>query len=300
MNMVLTLVVKANNPDLLNKCLEASRSALRGQSGIYALDISELASDQAIDLIFESAETLENLKAVAAKALAGLSVDWALQRNSNRRKKLLLADMDSTMITVECIDELADFAGLKGKVSAITEAAMRGELDFESALKERVALLKGMNIDTLDQCFSERIKLSDGAKNLLVTMSAHNAYSALVSGGFTFFTEKVAAILGFSMNKANILGIEGNQLTGEVILPICDANTKEETLQSLKVEHNLTTDDIIAVGDGANDIPMLKAAGLGVAYRAKPIAQQAADASINYTDLTSLLFFQGFKSNEFM
>ncbi len=299
MNMVLTLVVKPNNSDLLNKCIDVCRSALQEHVTNNELNPNELSTGQAIDLNFTSLETLEKLKVTVTKTLTDFPVDWALQPQSNRKKTLLIADMDSTMITVECIDELADFAGLKDKVSAITEAAMRGELDFKSALIERVALLKGMNTEILDQCFAERITVSTGAKTLLSTMSKNGAYSALVSGGFTFFTDKVANELGFSMNKANILGIENGQLTGKVIPPICDAHTKEETLRTLKAKHGLNTDDVIAVGDGANDIPMLNAAGLGVAYHAKPLAQAAANACINHTTLETLLFFQGYKRSHF-
>ncbi|UTW54424.1 phosphoserine phosphatase SerB [Kordiimonas sp. SCSIO 12610] len=300
MNMVLTLVVNPNNSDILNKAIALSQELLNNHYNINDIDHSILSEDEAIDLAFEVNEgDGPSIKSTLTETLSSYPIDWALQNTADRKKKLLLADMDSTMITVECIDELADFASLKDKVSAITEAAMRGELDFQDALRERVALLKGLNTDVLDRCFAERITVSDGAETALSTMSGAGAYSALVSGGFTFFTEKVANKLGFSMHRANILGINDSTLTGEVIPPICDASTKEETLKELQSQQNLSVSDIIAVGDGANDIPMLNAAGLGVAYKAKPVAQEAADACINHTSLETLLFFQGFTRSSF-
>lgn len=300
MNMVLTLVVKPNNSDLLNNCISACTEQLQKQLQVTSPETMFLSEGEAIDLHFPIEETtIDDLKPIIADQLKEFPVDWALQQVSGRQKKLLLADMDSTMITVECIDELADFANIKDKVAAITEAAMRGELDFQTALIERVALLKGLDTSVLEQCYDERIKITPGAETLLATMAHSGAYSALVSGGFTFFTNKVASKLGFSIDKANVLGIEAGKLTGTVLPPICDANTKEETLKRLQTEQALKQQDIIAVGDGANDIPMLKAAGLGVAYRAKPLAQAAADASINHTDLTTLLFFQGYSRSDF-
>lgn len=211
-----------------------------------------------------------------------------------RRKSLLIADMDSTMISCECIDELADYAGLKPQVAAITEAAMRGELDFAEALKARVALLKGLPVATLDECRRDRVRLTPGAQTLVRTMAANGAHTLLVSGGFTAFTAPVAAEIGFAAQKANILLTENEHLTGEVAQPIVDAATKRQSLLSAGIPLDAT----LAVGDGANDIPMLEAASLGVAFHAKPKAAQAADAHIRHSDLTALLWAQGYTRAE--
>ncbi|UTW57875.1 phosphoserine phosphatase SerB [Kordiimonas sp. SCSIO 12603] len=258
-----------------------------------------LSENRAMDLIFETKDhrrTREMLTPALTK-IEGL--DWALQAAKKRKKKLLLADMDSTIITVECIDELADFVGLKDKVSEITESAMRGELDFEEALKERVALLKGLTASQLDECYEDRIELMGGARTLIQTVKANGGYAALVSGGFTFFTEKVAERVGFDMTRANVLEIADDQLTGMVVPPICGAQTKLDTLNELAEKLELEQRDIIAVGDGANDIPMLEAAGLGVAYHAKPKTRAAARAAVTYNDLTALLYFQGYSDADF-
>ncbi|WP_417450788.1 phosphoserine phosphatase SerB [Kordiimonas sp.] len=227
-------------------------------------------------------------------------LDWCLQAAEGRRKKLILADMDSTMITVECIDELADFIGLKDKVAAITEAAMRGELDFEGALTERVALLKGLPLLDLERCYNDRIRLMGGARVLVQTMKKHGSHAVLVSGGFTYFTEKVAAEVGFDVHRANVLEFDGDSLSGTVRQPICGAQTKLDTLVEFKSKLGLEVHDILAVGDGANDIPMIEAAGLGVAYRAKPKTRDAAAAAVSHGDLTSLLYFQGYRDAEFV
>ncbi|MBC7519617.1 MAG: phosphoserine phosphatase SerB [Sandarakinorhabdus sp.] len=207
-----------------------------------------------------------------------------------RRKALLIADMDSTMITCECIDELADYAGLKAQVAAVTEAAMRGDLDFEAALDARVALLAGMDAAVLDQCRRERVRLMPGAQTLVRTMVAHGAHTLLVSGGFTAFTVPVSAEIGFAAQHANTLVIENGRLTGKVARPIVDAATKRAQLLGAGVPLPAT----LAVGDGANDIPMLQAAGLGIAYHAKPRAAAAADAAVRHGDLTVLLRAQGY------
>jgi phosphoserine phosphatase len=207
-----------------------------------------------------------------------------------RRKSLLIADMDSTMIQCECIDELADYAGLKAEVAAITEAAMRGDLDFEAALDARVALLAGMDAAVLDECRRERVRLMPGAQTLVRTMAANGAHTLLVSGGFTAFTAPVAAEIGFAAQHANTLLIENGRLTGKVARPIVDASVKRAQLLAAGVPLPAT----LAVGDGANDIPMLEAAGLGIAYHAKPRAAAAADAAVRHGDLTVLLRAQGY------
>jgi len=294
MDIALTLVI---NPAMDCSIETAVQTSLVILEGCDAKD-SLLSDGKAVDLIFNYTNLSEanTLLADTLNKLEGL--DWCLQPAENRKKKLLLADMDSTMIPVECIDELADFVGLKEKVSAITEAAMRGELNFESALTERVALLAGLAEEKLAACYNDRISIMTGARALIQTMKENGAYTALVSGGFTYFTEKVAATIGFDMNHANILELENGALTGNVILPICGANTKLETLQRLATENGLEKADIIAVGDGANDIPMIEAAGLGVAYHAKPKTRAAATAAVRYGDLTSLLYFQGYTDSQ--
>lgn len=296
MDIALTLVV---NPDY-DTSMEKVESAVADTLAGTTIKAQALSSGTAKDFLFNHTElaTVEEALTPILNDMAGL--DWCLQPAGGRKKMMILADMDSTMITVECIDELADFIGMKQKVSEITEAAMRGELDFEGALKERVALLAGLGTDKLEQCYSERIKLMPGATTLVRTMTANGAYAALVSGGFTFFTNRVAEAVGFNMNHANVLETESGALTGKVVEPICGAATKLETLQRLAKEHSLTKDEILAVGDGANDIPMIQAAGLGIAYHAKPKTRATAHAAVTYGDLTTLLYFQGYRDVDFV
>jgi len=242
---------------------------------------------------------------VPESAAAGLAdlfeeypVDWLLSPRPPSPSKLFLADMDSTMITVECIDELADYAGLKAEVSAVTEAAMRGELDFEAALNKRVALLEGLKTSVLEECFRDKVHFSPGAKTAVQTMCAQGSYCALVSGGFTFFTQRVADALGFHEHRANTLEERGGLLTGKVLPPISNASTKLNALNEHRARLGLEDEESLAVGDGANDIPMLQAAGLGVAYRAKPKTKAAVDCAIDHTDLTTLLYFQGIAQDQ--
>jgi phosphoserine phosphatase len=232
--------------------------------------------------------------------IAAAPVDIIVQPAAHRRKRLLIADMDSTIIGQECIDELADFAGLKAEISAITERAMRGELDFEAALKTRVAMLKGLADSTLDEAFRTRIKLNPGAMTLVQTMNKFGATTVLVSGGFTYFVERVSAITGFSRFQANELLLSGGMLTGAVKLPILGRQAKEAALRAIAAEMSAPLEETLAVGDGANDLDMIGAAGLGVAYRAKPKVAAAADASIVHGDLTALLYAQGIARSEFV
>jgi phosphoserine phosphatase len=227
------------------------------------------------------------------EALALPAVDLFVQPEAHRAKKLLIADMDSTMITVECIDELADYAGIKPQIASVTEAAMRGELDFAAALDARVALLKGLPAATIDQCHDERVRLMAGARTLVRTMRARGARCVLVSGGFTAFADRVGEAIGFDRVVANELVIEDGVLAGTVAKPIVDSDTKLTTLRSEATAHGLSLDECLAVGDGANDIPMIEAAGLGVAYHAKPKTEAAADAAVRHGDLTALLYAQG-------
>jgi len=231
--------------------------------------------------------------AAARAALEGLvpATDVVVQPSEGREKRLLIADMDSTMITVECIDELADYAGIKAQVAAVTEAAMRGELDFEGALDARVALLAGLDEGAIDRCLAERVTIMPGAKALVRTMRARGARCVLVSGGFTRFAEPVGAEIGFDRVIANRLLVEGGTLTGAVARPIVGAATKEATLR--EEAGALPLARTLAVGDGANDLPMIRAAGLGVAYHAKPVVAAAAAARIEHGDLSALLWAQG-------
>ncbi|WP_162247210.1 MULTISPECIES: phosphoserine phosphatase SerB [unclassified Caulobacter] len=229
-----------------------------------------------------------------------LPVDFAVQPVENRRKRLLIADMDSTIINVECLDELADFAGVKEQVSEITERAMRGELAFEGALRERVGMLKGLGVEALRTCYDQRVRLNPGAEILVRTMARNGARCALVSGGFTFFTSRVAEAAGFHLNRANTLIELDGVLTGHVGDPILGKEAKLAALQEETAALGLTPADALAVGDGANDLAMIEAAGLGVAYRAKPIVAAEADAKVDHTDLTTLLYFQGYKIEEFV
>ncbi|MBX3561698.1 MAG: phosphoserine phosphatase SerB [Sphingomonas sp.] len=238
----------------------------------------------------------------ARRALEGLigGVDVIVQPAARRRKRLIVADMDSTMITVECIDELADYAGLKAEVAEVTERAMRGELDFAAALDARVALLKGMDAAVIDRCRTERVRLMPGARTLVRTMKANGAHALLVSGGFTRFAGPVAEEIGFDEAIANVLEIDGDRLAGTVTRPIVGAAAKREALIGTAVRLGLAPEESLAVGDGANDIPMIEAAGLGVAYRAKPVVAAAADARIEANDLTALLYTQGYARKDWV
>ncbi|ONF97436.1 phosphoserine phosphatase SerB [Sphingomonas jeddahensis] len=238
----------------------------------------------------------------ARQALEGAldRVDVVVQPLAGREKRLLVADMDSTMITVECIDELADYAGIKPQIAEITEAAMRGELDFAAALDARVALLKDLGADAIDRCRAERVKLMPGAVTLVRTMRARGATSILVSGGFTAFADAVGEEIGFNRVIANRLEVKDGKLAGTVIKPIVDSATKERTLREARVELGLAEEATLAVGDGANDLAMINIAGLGVAYHAKPIVAAAAGARIDHNDLTALLWAQGLPRREWV
>ena len=233
----------------------------------------------------------------ARTALEGalMRTDVVVQPTATRRKALIVADMDSTMITVECIDELADYAGIKAQVAAVTEAAMRGELDFEGALDARVALLAGLDEAVIAQCLAERVRIMPGAKALVGTMRANGAEAVLVSGGFTRFADPVAADIGFDRAIANVLLLEDGRLTGKVAKPIVGSATKEDTLLAAIAARGIDPALSLAVGDGANDLAMIRRAGLGVAYHAKPIVAAAAGARVDHGDLSALLYAQGYR-----
>lgn len=232
----------------------------------------------------------------ARKAMSALggAVDVIVQPEAGRAKALFVADMDSTMITVECLDELADYAGFKPQVSAITERAMRGELNFVEALDERVALLATMDANIVTRCHEERIAFSPGATTLVRTMRAHGTHCVLVSGGFTLFADRVAAEIGFDRVIANRLEIESGRLTGRVVRPIVDSTMKEQVLREESEQRDLQLSETMAIGDGANDRAMVEQSGLGVAYRGKPTLRGMADARIDHGDLTALLYAQGY------
>jgi len=240
------------------------------------------------------------VRKLATDALAHHATDFAAQPLACRRKRLLVADMDSTIINVECLDELADFAGLKAEISAITERAMRGELEFESALRERVGMLKGLSLDALQQAYDQRVRLNPGARTLVRTMAESGARCLLVSGGFTFFTSRVAKAAGFHEDRANALIDDGAALTGKVGEPILGREAKLAALEGEAATLGVPLDQTLAIGDGANDLAMIEAAGLGVAYRAKPIVAALADAKVDHADLTALLYFQGYRASQFV
>lgn len=235
----------------------------------------------------------DRLPVHSAIAALNLPLDFAVQDVANRDKRLLVADMDSTMITIECIDELADYAGIKPQIAEVTERAMRGELDFSAALTERVALLKGLDDGVIDICRAERVRLTPGAKTLVKTLRSRGAHAVLVSGGFTRFAEPVGEEIGFNRAIANVLGIEGGKLTGTVGVPIVDAERKRTELIAHADALGIAIEETLAIGDGANDIPMIEAAGLGIAFHAKEKARAAADAAISQGDLTAVLYMLG-------
>ncbi|WP_438276434.1 phosphoserine phosphatase SerB [Nitrobacter sp.] len=295
MSLVATLICNPANPALDSTVLDGARAIL-GNAG----PAHWLWDEVAADIPFESEETIPAIVQRLREARADLPIDVVVQPQLGRRKKLFLADMDSTMIGQECIDELADFAGLKAHVAAITERAMLGEMKFEDALRERVALLKGLPVTVVDDVLAQRITPTPGGRELVMTMRANGAYTCLISGGFTLFTEAVAPMIGFQENRGNTLLIEYGKLSGKAAEPIVGREAKLATLVELREAFDLDNVDTLAVGDGANDLGMIQNAGLGVAYHAKPAVAAAAAARIDHGDLTALLYAQGYRREEFV
>jgi phosphoserine phosphatase len=274
--------------------VEQARSFLAGAGVPHQL------GPNATDIPF-SPEKARDQRALS-KSLRELAndIDVVLQPAADRRKKLFLADMDSTMIGQECIDELADYVGLKEHVAAITERAMRGDIAFEPALRERVALFKGLPIKVIDEVIDQHIRLRPGGRTLVATMRASGAFTCMVSGGFTLFTSRIAAMIGFDETHANELALDGDKLAGTVVEPVFGRDAKRATLVSLRTRLKLRNHETLVAGDGANDLDMILEAGLGIAYHAKPKVAAAAPARIDHGDLTALLYVQGYHQKEFV
>ena len=286
MNFVTTIVARRDAISLTPALINHIRNTLHGAPPVV------LAEAEAIDIPLSTPPSPALLHA----ALDGKPIDTITVKSRGRRKALLLADMDSTIVTGETLDELASFAGIGERIAAITQRAMNGELDFKEALRERVAMLKGLNLDALEKAW-QRMRLTPGAQALVATMRARGALTALVSGGFAFFTGKVADQVGFDLHRSNRLLDDGVMLTGKVQEPILDRDSKLAALRELAEQRGVKLGATLAVGDGANDLDMLLAAGLGVAFHAKPIVAQAAKARVDHADLRALLFAQGYSAS---
>jgi phosphoserine phosphatase len=301
MTHVATLIASRAQP--IASALAAKAAAVLPGAGA----VTWLNPGIALDIPFtppaedDNRDTARGAAAMLTALRGGAPVDIVVQKAASRRKRLLLADMDSTMIGQECLDELADYVGQKPRVAAITERAMRGEIAFAPALRERVALLAGLPIATIDEVIAKRISLTPGGTALVHTMARNGAHTCLISGGFTLFTEKIAALIGFAENHANrlIVGPDG-RLTGGVAEPVLGRDAKLTTLMELCKRLAIAAEETLAVGDGANDLLMVEAAGLGIAYHAKPVLAEAAAARIDHADLTALLYAQGYRREEFV
>ena len=295
---ILTLIANPEKVKLATPLVKGAVDLCRA-AGFTVSEPEWLAPEIACDFYLTAPKDPPNALFASMLADALRLADVVVQPESTtRKKKLLLSDMDSTIIQQECIDELADMAGLREQVSVITERAMQGELDFKAALTERVMLLKGLPTEALERVYKERIKLMPGAKELVATMKANGARCVLVSGGFTYFTSRVRDAVGFDSDRANLLDVADGKLTGEVVPPILDKDAKLQSLKEHMFQLDLPKELTLAIGDGANDLPMIEAAGLGVAYHAKPVVRAKANASLNHADLTGVLYMQGYKKSE--
>jgi phosphoserine phosphatase len=295
MLVVLTLV--APNLDSLEEVIPHTLEAMAGVG--CTIKDSDILGDGAADFVVDHGDPAV-IRRAAESALARHPIDICAQPLAHRRKRLLVADMDSTIIDRECLDELAAFAGVGAEVQAITERAMRGEVEFAPALRERVAMLEGLAESELERCYAERINLNPGARTLVRTMAANGARCVLVSGGFDVFTHKVAGEAGFHLDRSNRLVAANGRLTGAVEEPVLGREAKLDALIEEAAAAGVDLIDTLAVGDGANDLDMIRAAGLGVAYRAKPIVAAEADARVDHADLTALLYFQGYSAVDFV
>jgi len=289
-----TLVVTPENSAIIDDYIQKALHIC----GATADSVTVLDHGRAADIDFLAAADMKTIYRDLCAALP--QCDLAVQKRPRAPIRLFLADMDSTMIREECIDELADFVGKRAEISAVTARAMRGELAFEEALRARVGELVGLSEDQLEACYRDRITLMEGGETLLQTLKSRGIKCLLVSGGFTFFTARVAARLGFDDHKSNQLEIDGGALTGRVIPPICGADTKLAVLNQHRRDMGIDTHEIMAIGDGANDIPMLQAAGLGIAHHGKPKTAEAVCACIRTGDLTSALYFMGLRADQFV
>jgi phosphoserine phosphatase len=296
MTHIATLIADPAGPPFGDDILARARAALPEAGDAAWLDPG-IAAD--IPFIAPAGIDQRELAGTVRDAIGGAAFDLVVQPLAHRRKALLVADMDSTMIGQECIDELADLVGLKAHVSAITERAMRGEIAFAPALRERVALLKGLPESVVEDVIRDRITLTPGARVLIETMKANGAHTCLVSGGFSLFTQRIAAMIGFDESHANTLVIEDGRMTGKVDEPVLGREAKLDTLLELARHLRLPLERTLAVGDGANDLAMIGRAGLGVAYHAKPAVAAAAHARIDHGDLTALLYMQGYRREDF-
>jgi len=297
MSHVATLISNPAAPALSTALIERVRAGLPG-AGAPAILADGIAAD--IPFALPAGLNPRGLADIVRNALQPAPVDVVIQPAAGRRKRLFLTDMDSTVIEQECIDELADYVGKKAYVASITERTMRDEIDFEPALRKRVALLKGLPVSVIDEVLRERITLMPGGRVLVSTLRKHGAYTCLISGGFTQFTEAIAAELGFDDNRANLLEIEDGKLTGTVVEPVLGREAKLAALRMFAGRLKLKPEETLVAGDGANDLSMIEAAGLGVAYRAKPAVAVAAAARIDHGDLTALLYAQGYRREEFV
>jgi phosphoserine phosphatase len=294
MPLVATLISHPANPVLSQELANMASAALGASAPTW------LAQGIACDLSLPQEADVDSSAANLRRTLAGQPIDIVVQPAANRRKRILIADMDSTMIDQECIDELADEIGAKERVAAITARAMNGEIAFEPALRERVALLKDIHLDVIDRIIDNRLTLASGARALVQTMRKNGAWTALVSGGFDIFTRRIAEKLGFHEDRANRLTDACGRLSGEVAEPILGGQAKADALLEIVARLNLTPADVIAVGDGANDLDMIRLAGAGVALHAKPAVAAAAGLRIDHGDLTALLYMQGYRQTEFV
>jgi phosphoserine phosphatase len=296
MNLVVTLITSPERANITHRHIDQARTIL-DKAGCTSKAPFWLAENISCDIEFGGTGPTRSLK-ILQEGMEGIEIDIVVQSQANRRKHLLLADMDSTIVVGETLDELAYFAGLRDQVAAITERAMRGEIDFKRALRERVSMLKGLSTDALEESLN-KTKLTKGASTLVKTMRAYGAYTVLVSGGFSFFTQAIAKIVGFNEDRSNTMIIENGALTGEIAEPILDREAKLKTLKTISTEKGIPLIDTMAIGDGANDLPMILNAGIGVAFHAKPVVEEKAPAAIRYGDLTALLYLQGYSLKEF-